>query len=238
MSDFGQSFGYRPRPIRLMETQLQLDPQLQADFAALQARIAAREWMDQLLNPRWILQESFFRSLLNTPPPNPLTLPVPGPAAPAYQPGPGPAVPRPGELSDVTGAVYRLPVVQGLVQRAQEQARHDLRQLEREWAQASGAGRFGMVSLGVVFAGSVITPILANAPTRALAFDLIKGKDIPVPLLPGWSFRVLDNGGGVTLPLGNPAIQASGQLQAPPGAPLQYSANVTVDLAALIRGLK
>ena len=230
-------FGYRPNHIRLMDQQLTLDPQIQATLAQINARIAAQEWMDRLLNPRWVLSQEFFQGLALAPR-NPLTMKLPAPGGPAWKPGDGPATPRAGEMSDVTGALYKLPIVQELAKRAQEQALRDLRGLERDWNAASGAGKFGMITLGTVVAGGMIAPILANRPTRLLAFDLIKGKDIPVPGLPGYSFRIMEAGGGVKLPLGNRAVVLDSHLQVPGNAPVNFGVTVNVDLAALVKALK
>ena len=48
---------------------------------------------------------------------------------------------------------------------------------------------------GIVI-GSSVGIILANQPTRQGAFDLNKGRDIPIPLVDGLSFRILDHSPG------------------------------------------
>ncbi len=62
-----------------------------------------------------------------------MSLPVPRPSAPTFTPGAGPSTPRPGELSDVTGAIYKLPQVQGLVEQAHDEGLRQLRLLRAEW---------------------------------------------------------------------------------------------------------
>lgn len=230
-------FGYRPTHIRLLDQKLTLDPQIQATLAEINARMAARDWLDKVMNPRWVLSEDFFRGL-SIAPPNPLTMKLPKPGGPAWTPGAGPATPRPGEMSDLTGALYQLPIVQELAKRAQEQAMRDLKGLERDWNAASGWGKFGMITMGAVVGGGMVAPILANKPTRLIAFDLIKDKDIPVPLLPGYSFRIMESGGGVKLPLGNKAVVLDSHLQVPGNAPVNFGVTVNVDLAELVKALK
>ncbi|MBL4928694.1 hypothetical protein [Fuscibacter oryzae] len=230
-------FGYRPPHIRLLDKQLTLDPQIEATLAEINARMAAREWLDKVLNPRWVLSQDFFQGLAMAPP-NPLTMKLPAPGGPAWKPGEGPATPRAGDMSDVTGALYKLPIVQELAKRAQEQALRDVNRLGKEWSAASGWGKFGMITMGTVVAGGMIAPILANRPTRLLAFDMIKDKDIPVPLLPGYSFRIMQDGGGVKLPLGNKAVVLDSHLQVPGGAPVNFGVTINVDLAELVKALK
>lgn len=106
-----------------------------------------------------------------------------------------------------------------------------------EWKGAPMPEKVTMISVGTLFAAGVITPILANRPTRLLVFDAIKGKDIPRPLLPGWSFRVLDRGAGLKAPLGHPAVTGHISVRAP-GGPVNWSATVIVDVAAVVKALK
>jgi len=231
-------FGYQPKHIHLLDSKLTLDPQIAATIAEIQARIAARDWLDRLMNPRWELSMDFFQSLLMAPPqPGPFTLPAPSPAAPLVTPGAGPAVARPGEMKEVAEALYKVPAIQNLAQRAQEALMRDLNRLKAEWKGAPMPEKVTMISVGTLFAAGVITPVLANRPTRLLAFDAIKGKDIPLPLLPGWSFRVLDNGAGLKAPLGHPAVTGDVSVQAP-GGTVNWSATVNVDVAAVVKALK
>ena len=231
-------FGYQPNHIHLLDTRLTLDPQIAATIAEIEARIAAREWLDRLMNPRWELSLDFFQSILNAPPaPGPFAIPAPAPAGPLFKPGAGPAVARPGEMKDVAAALFKVPAIQNLTQRAQDMLMRDLNRLKLEWKLAPLPEKITMISVGTLFAAGVITPVLANKPTRLLAFDAIKGKDIPLPLLPGWSFRVLDSGAGLKAPLGHPAVTGDVSVQAP-GGTVNWSATVNVDVAAVIKALK
>lgn len=231
-------FGYQPKHIHLLDSRLTLDPQIAATIAEIEARIAARDWLDRLMNPRWELSLDFFQSLLISPSPaGPFALAPPAPAAPAFTPGAGPAVARPGEMKEVAEALYKVPAIQNLAQRAQEALMRDLNRLKAEWSAAPMPEKVTMISVGTLFAAGVITPVLANKPTRLLAFDAIKGKDIPLPLLPGWSFRVLDSGAGLKAPLGHNAVTGDVSVQAP-GGTVNWSATVNVDVAAVIKALK
>jgi len=62
-------------------------------------------------------------------------------------------------------------------------------------------------------------------------FDLIKGRDIPIPLVDGPSFRILDRGGSLTVPLGH-GFSGSTRLQLP-GSPNHPDYNVMIKLDVL-----
>jgi hypothetical protein len=119
-----------------------------------------------------------------------MSVPLPSPEKPLFTPGAGPSTPRPGDLSDVTDAIYKLPPVQGLVERAHDEGLRQLRLLRAEWNRASPGERTVMVTMTGVVVGSSIGIILANEPTRHAAFDLIRGRDIPVPLVDGLSYQI------------------------------------------------
>jgi hypothetical protein len=73
-------------------------------------------------------------------------------------------------------------------------------------------------------------------PARQAAFDLIKGRDIPIPGVDGLSFRILDRGGSVTVPLGVPGLSGSARLQFPgdPSHP-DYNVMINLDVLKLLR---
>ncbi len=93
-----------------------------------------------------------------------------------------------------------------------------------------------MVTMTGIVLGSTIGIILANQPTRQAAFDLIKGRDIPIPGVDGLSFQILDRGGSVTVPLGVPGLSGTARLQFP-GAPNDpnYSVMVNFDVMEFLR---
>ena len=228
-------FGYRPPRFRLMNEQLHLDPEITRTIQEIEARMAARQMVNQFLQPNWQLLMPTWQSILGRP--NALTLPpVPQPSpAMDYVPGAGPATPRAADLGDVTGAIYRLPVVQRLVLQAHDEGMHQLRLLREEWERATPTDRAVMVTMTGLVVGSSLTIILANHQTRGLAFDLVRGHDIPIPLVDGLSFQILDRGGSITAPLGVPGLSGSARLQLPNAARPDYEVTVNFDVMEFIR---
>jgi hypothetical protein len=230
-------FGYRPPHIRLLDQQLTLDPDIVAMMADIEAQMAARRVLSDMLRPNWSLLLPDFQSIVNTPSSDIFRTPTP--SAPtsiwASPRGAGPATPRAGELSDVTGAIYQLPAVQRAVGLAHDEGLRQLRLLRSDWSNASTGNRIAMVTMATIFAGALITPIVANQPTRDLAFGLIKGRDIPIPGVDGLSFRILDNGGGITTPLGVPGLTGSARLQFPNSVSPNYEATINFDLMEFLR---
>lgn len=232
-------FGFKPSHLRLMDTKLTLSPETQAIIAQIEAEMAARIWLDKLMKPDFDLNLGVFHGYLLQPPVN-LTPPgllfSGGTALPPATPPPaGPATPRPGEMKDVAEAIYKLPIVQGLKERALEEAGKQVRALRTEFNAMPTGEKVIAISSSVVTAAAFITPILANKETRLLAFDFIKGKDIPVPGVEGFSFKILDHGFGATIPLYVPGLKFDGSLQTPPQGQVNYSTMVTWDIAAFVR---
>ena len=237
MSDFT----YRPQRLRLLDAQLTLDPEVVAMMAEIEAKLAARQMVEAMLRPNWRLVLPDFESILKAPRPDVLTLPsTPGGVPVPYPNAPGPATPRAGELSDVIGAVYKLPVVQGLVTRAHDEGLRQLRLLRTEWKEAPTSERVLMVTMSTIVASGFIVPIIASQETRDLAFGLIKGRTLPVPGVDGLSFKLLDRGGSVTAPLGVPGLSGSLRLQFPNSAAPDYEAMIMFDVMtfAKSRGAK
>lgn len=236
MGDF--ELGYRPRPIRLLDQQLTLDPEIMTTIAEIEARMAASRMIDEMLRPDWRLMLPTFESIVNAPPPNIFSTPTPPPAPSLWSAprGAGPATPRAGELSDVTGAIFQLPVVQGLVRQAHDEGHRQLRLFRSEWDRSSTASRIVMVTMAGIVAGSSITIIVANQETRDLAFGLIRDRDIPIPGVDGLSFRVLNNGGSVRAPIpGVPGLTGGVRLQFPNSSAPSYEVSVNFDVMQFIR---
>lgn len=229
-------FGYKPH-IHLLDQQLTLDPDIIAKINEIEAQMATRRILMDMQRPNWKLLMPDFQSIVNTPSPNIFNTPTPSPAPSIWSSprGAGPATPRAGELSDITGAIYQLPAVQRLVGQAHDEGLRQLGVLRSEWSNGTTGQRITMVTMATIFAGSLITPIVANQQTRDMAFGLIKGRDIPVPGIDGLSFKILDNGAGVTTPLGVPGLSASARLQLPNSAAPNYEATINFDVMAFIR---
>lgn len=235
MGDF--EFGYRRRPIRLLDQQLTLDPEIVRMMAEIEGRMAASRFLPGMLRPDWRLVLSDFESILATSPSNIFSNPTP-PAQPSIwsaRRGAGPATPRAGELSDVTSALYQLPAVQGLVRQAHDEGMRQLRVLRSEWNGASTGDRVIMVTMAGIVVGSSVTIIVANQETRDLAFGLIKDRDIPIPGVDGLSFKILDRGGAIRTPLGVPGLSGSVRLQFPNSAAPNYEVMINFDVMQFIR---
>jgi hypothetical protein len=164
-----------------------------------------------------------------------MSQPLPRSAGPLFTPGAGPSTPRPADFSDVAHAIYQLPPVQGLVERAHDEGLRQVRLLRAEWNRASPGERTVMVTMTGIVVGSSVGIILANQPTRQGAFDLIKGRDIPIPLVDGLSFQILDRGGSLTVPLGH-GLSGSTRLQFPGAASHpDYDVTLKLDVLELFR---
>ena len=100
-------FGFRPKRISLMSGKLTLDPDIIAMMSKLEADMATRRILADMLQPKWHLLLPSFQSLLSSPPPGLFCPPAPPSGVPTPYPNmSGPATPpRAGELSDVTGAI-------------------------------------------------------------------------------------------------------------------------------------
>src|ERR1043165_10107722 len=95
-----------------------------------------------------------FPSIALAPRPNIFSTPTPDNSAPAER-VPGPVTPHPGELSDVTSAIYQLPAVQQVVTRAHDEGMRQLGVLRREWNTAPRGQQVAMVTMATVFAGTL-----------------------------------------------------------------------------------
>jgi hypothetical protein len=216
-------FGYRPPRFHLLDQELHLDPDIQRMARELETRMAARQIVGLWLRPDWSTLLTTWQTIMSQP--------LQRPAGPLFTPGAGPSTPRPGDFSDVASAIYQLPPVQGLVERAHDEGLRRLRLLRAEWDRASPGERTVMVTMTSIVVGSSIGIIMANQPTRQAAFDLIKGRDIPIPLVDGLSFQILDSGGSITVPLGH-GLSGSARLQFP-GAASHPDYNVMINLDVL-----
>ncbi len=226
-------YGYRPPRFRLMNEELHLDPEVTRIIQDIEARMAARQLVNQFLQPNWQLLLPTWQSIVAQP--NAFA-PTPQPAPTMdYVPGAGPSTPRAGELGDVTSAVYRLSVVQHLVLQAHDEGLRQLRLLRGEWERATPADRAVMVTMTGIVVGSSLTIILANQQTRNMAFDLVKGRQISIPGVDGLSFQILDRGGSITAPLGVPGLSGTARLQVPSSARPDYEVTVTFDVMEFIR---
>lgn len=233
-------YGYKPPPINLLNQKLTLSPETEAIIARIEAEMAARAWREALAQPDW---EQLFPSIGEIELFPPLTLPEPKPAWQTYKPpatppapklNPGPGSPRAGEMKDVLSAFFQLPAIQmarkQLEEEAMDRGKQHVKALKLQWNTAPVGEKIGMVSFGVVVASAFIVPILYVKETRKFAFEQLKGIDIPVPKVPGLTFRILDHGAGVSVPLVVPGLKLDAQAQFPGAGPavnVMFSWDVT-----------
>jgi hypothetical protein len=243
----GEPYGYRPPRTFFPEMQLKLDPKIEQMLLEMQARQIVQQWLQPnflQLEPMWnkfLLDYRTWQQQMQASPTPPGLFTKPPPPAPSlwnFKPGAGPATPRPGEMSDVFKAVYKLPVVQKLVEQAHDEGMRQLRVLRNEWNNAGTGDRIIMVTVPGIVVGSMVTMIVANQPTRKLAFDLLKDKDIPIPGVDGLSFVLKDRGVGATVPLGVQGLSATGHFAAPSDKPLDYGVTINFDLMEHLRKKK
>lgn len=219
-------FGYHPPRFHLLDQELHLDPDIQRMARELETRMAARQIVGLWLRPDFSLPAWQ----------NVVSQPVQTPVGPMFSPDDDRSTSRPGDFSDVTSAIYQLPPVQRLVERAHDEGLRQLRLLRAEWNRASPGERTVMVTMTSIVVGSSIGIFMANQPTRQAAFDLIKGRDIPIPGVDGLSFQILDRGGSITAPLGVPGLSGSARLQFPGDASHpDYDVMINLDVLKLLR---
>lgn len=213
-------YGYQPKPMNLMTGKLTLSPETMAMIAEIEAKMAARAWMEAMLAPKWgdlapMLQLSTLRPVVVGPvagAPAAWLVPLPAGAGPTA-PNPGPATPHAGEAKDVLEAVYKLEIVQKQVGIVQDEAKRQWGIFKGEWKAAPTGEKALIVTSSVIVAGSFIAPILAVRDTRLFAFGLIKDKWLPVPGLDGYKIKLLDEGAGVTVPLPVPGLTVEAESQ-------------------------
>lgn len=233
-----------------MAQQLNLHPENAAQFREIEAELASRRILPELLRPNWPSLLPGFQAILSAPRPNIFSTPAPAAGAQPNQNEQN-AEPRAGELADVARAFYQLPFMQGLLTRAYDEAVRQVGQMRRagETGPAANA-RVTTVTMATVFAGVLLVPVLANQPTRSLAFALMTGIDIPVPGVDGLSFQYRERGGSVTAPVflpvpsrragfsRVPGLSVTGAAQFPEDSEISYEVTLTLDVSEFISGIR
>lgn len=201
MSDFG----YRPPKINLLDKKLTLSPETQRIIAEIEAKMKFKTWVEAMKSPDWdpILPDLHAIILPGSlAPPQPEWLKMPPAKSAALKPDPDPVTPHPGEAKDVLKAIYQTEPVQRGVKLVTDEAEKRGLQLLSEFKAAPTGEKVGMISVSVLVAAGIIGPILAVRDTRQMAFGLIKDNWLDVPYVPGFKVKFMDEGGGVTVPLG------------------------------------
>lgn len=222
-------YGYQRPPINLMNEKLKLSPETEAMIAQIEAQMAAAEWREALAKPDW---EQLFPSITEINLFPPITLPElkpawqdfkPRPTPPAPQLNPGPGSPQAGKTKDLLNALFELPALKlarkQLEEEAMDRGKQHIKTLKLEWNKAPLAEKIGMVSFGVVVASAFIVPLLYADESRKFAWEQIKDTDIPVPKVPGLTFRLKDYGAGVSVPLGVPGLKVDASARFPQAGP-------------------
>ncbi len=141
--------------------------------------------------------------LFGAPAPTPLLTPpviAPPPPAPFYKlPDPakmpaGSVTPRAGSVGDVLKAANGLRIVQDLENRMNDEASRQIRLFKADWKKSPWLDRSFEIVLTAPLVASALGTILGADDARHFAFNLLKGKEIPLPPVPGLSFQI-DNFG-------------------------------------------
>ena len=245
-------FGYDRKPLTFFpELELKLDPEIERMMMEIEASLFAKMLLERWLEPDFKVLLPHWPDLISAPPAvpygpapppsvpmlppatGPSTAKPPTPPKPPGPPGADPPKPKPADLSDLAKAIYKTEVVQGLVKKAHDEAWRQLRVLRLEWQQSNTGTKVASVSVAGLVVGGTLTAILANQPTRERAFGLLKNRDIPVPLVPGLSFKYFDNDlpkPSTTYTPGPPA-----PLPGPADKPLGQGVIINFDVAEFIR---
>ncbi len=178
--------------------QLHLDPAIQAQIRAIQmvqgqlSLESLQAGVSQIgsslpspgdaaapdLSPRAVAQSAVGSAPTR---PNPFSVPATPQRRPLVPAGRGPATPRPATVGDVLHATLRIPAVQTLVTRLQEEAG---RQVRHNWNSLSTGERALVITQGVVLGAGALTGIALSPQARQFALDQVQGRDIPIPGLP------------------------------------------------------
>ena len=156
---------------------LRLDPDIEAEIRRMQGGVPSIVLRNRLMNPDWRL---FQPSQLDW-----LRMPASTPTAPRV--AAGPSTPRPGQIGDLLGAVWKLPAVQMASTRLLDEVQ---RQLRRGWNRSSRGERALVVTHTILLGGGVLAGVMTNDPARTGVLNFIDGRDIPVPGVSGLSVQL------------------------------------------------
>jgi hypothetical protein len=177
-------FGFRRPELRLLpeESQLRLDPEIQAQIRAI-------EFMRTLLSPERILpslRNIEPSQILGALPPPWLTTPAPEPKKPLVPCGAGPAEPRPGTASDIVRAITSIPAMETALTNLRTLAEAGLR---HNWRSLSTGEKVLVVTGAAAITGGALAGILSDPEARRFLLEQVQDRAIPVPGVPGLRFR-------------------------------------------------
>lgn len=228
MGDFQLTWPGPRRPSLLGDYRLHLDPEIEAEIRAIEARQTFERLRQVWLVPDW----SQLQQIVGSQPPW-MWMPRPTPSAPLVPRGAGPDTPRPAEVGDLLKAIWAVPAVQSTANRLLDEATSSLR---LGWRNSSTGERALLIGHAALFAGT-LAPLLSVPRYRQQAFDLIQGHDIPVPGVRGGWVRVVPRGAflGFGIPF-LPGSTASGGLQlGNQTSPTNWNVMINIDIAQLLR---
>jgi hypothetical protein len=228
MSDFSLRTPQRRGP-SLGVPELRLDPDIQAQIAALRPVLRTPDFRRRILQPDWHrLQQSELDRML--------ARPLPEPSPPLVPRGAGPATPRVAEMGDLLNAIWAIPDVQAAGNRVLSLAQESV---ERGWRHASRTDRRILVGTGIVMGGATLTAIIGNRQTRQSALELLEQiGEIPVPGVDGLRFSLNPRGGTISLEdAGVPGlnIRLGATTTTRPNHPLDAEGMITFDIAEYLR---
>jgi hypothetical protein len=218
---------YRPsHRLGLGDYRLRLDPEIEAQFRALQTAPPSPRLVNLVLRPSWrSLQQSTLDRMLLQPPT--------APAPPLVPRGAGPATPRAGEVGVLMQAVWAVPIVQ---QKARETLDGVAREMGGDWRRASTGERVVVVTAAAVMGGGTLAGILSNNEARTAAFNFIVDRDLPVPGVDGLTVRLRRRGAAATYRnIGNAGVTVSAGAQQGAGGRVDFEVMITLDVTHYLR---
>jgi hypothetical protein len=179
------------------------------DKAFLVAPIAPPSLLPSFAQMKEWEDDAFYRRLgrsaplFGAPAPRPLLTPpiiAAPPPSPFYRlPDPSAmpmdaVAPKAGSVGDVLKAAKGLKVVQDLENRLNDEASRQIRLFKADWDKSPWLDRSLEITMAAPLAASVVGTIIGADDARHFAFNLLKGREIPLPPVPGLSFQI-DNFG-------------------------------------------
>ena len=176
------------------------DPQPSQDGSLLRMRGRSPEQTttlaNRLLDPAYIrrvLTEAAQKRRLERAIEDALKIPTPpkSPLVPRKELSPYEPVPkqRSGEFGDVVDALMGVPAVAQAVDRIKERASDEFK---LNWRRLSTGGKAALITQSALIAGGTLTGVLASKSGRREAYNLIKDRQVsvPIPFVPGLKMQV------------------------------------------------
>ena len=168
----------------LGNTQLQLDPAIEAEIRKLAIGEVSPRLRNLFLHPDWNeVKEIDLERMLRQSSTTDESLPWKRKSAD----------PRPGEMRDVLRAIWAIPMVKAGVDDILDRTACTTRRI---CSSGAGSAPVSPATAKVVITGAAITSALAFSPTRGPALNFLDRADLGVPGVPGFSVHVRKTGGG------------------------------------------